>query len=317
MKMIEHTLTISGPDALGDHPRPDPLGVVLRKISPLVRDTVRMGFLHSSRRLGKPLAALTAAWDVRFVGLSETCDHDTQLHFEAPLLGEAAESLFKQSVFWDDGPKAEDTAFDLVGDVVLDVARHAKDSERFDTGLLRRLLAFRSILNNGLDSITIGGHRLSASTPPVIDNPLATTARELVNETPRPKRVRVQGTLDMIRVSDCAFELLLRDGARLRAVWTGEAVVSLAEQLNSLVLIEGEAVFRPSGSFLRVDTDAIAPAGDSDTFFSRVPTPDSRTLRNRAYREPQTETTGFNAIYGRWPGDESDDEMLDTLAELA
>lgn len=317
MKMIEHTLTISGADALGDHPRPDPLGVVLRKISPLVRDTVRMGFLRSSRQVGKPMAALAAAWDIRFVGLSETGEKDTQLHFEAPILGEAAEDLFQQGVLWDDGPKAEDTAFDMVGDVISDVAGHTKDSERFDTGLLRRLSGFRSILKKDLNSITIGGHRLSASSPPVIDNPLAAAARELVDETPRPKRVRVQGTLDMIRVSDCAFELLLRDGVRLRAVWTGEAVVSLAEQLNSLVLIEGEAVFRPSGSLLRVDTDAIAPSNGADTFFSRVPTPDARTLRNRAYRERQTATTGFNAIYGRWPGDESDDEILKTLAELA
>ena len=35
------------------------------------------------------------------------------------------------------------------------------------------------------------------------------------------------------------------------------------------------------------------------------------------FRRPQTATTGINAIFGRWPGDETEEEILAALEELS
>jgi len=32
--------------------------------------------------------------------------------------------------------------------------------------------------------------------------------------------------------------------------------------------------------------------------------------------QPQTELAGMKAVFGKWPGDETDDEVLRTLAEI-
>lgn len=313
---VKHTLTLRGAD-WGSRPAPDAVGAVLTWIKPLVQHTVRMGFLHSSRIVGRPLKVLTCAADIRFVGLDEGPGKSTQLFFESPIFGEAAHELYGQTQLWEDAPAEDETGLDLLGYTLTDVTKHARESNRYDSALLSRIVRFNAALKRGVKSIEITGHHLAnGHTPPVIESGLIQAARELVSETPRPKRVRVQGTLDMIRVSDCAFELVLRDGERVRAVWTEKAVVPLAAYLNKPVLIEGEAVFRPSGSLLRVDAHAIASAGERDTFFSQMPTPDPSRLRVEDLHQRQTPRTGFNAIAGAWPGDETIEELLETLEEI-
>ena len=54
--------------------------------------------------------------------------------------------------------------------------------------------------------------------PAVVDEATVENARRLDSETPIPQRVRVVGTLDMIRMSSQGFELVLDDGTPARGV---------------------------------------------------------------------------------------------------
>jgi hypothetical protein len=122
----------------------------------------------------------------------------------------------------------------------------------------------------------------------------------------------------MIRVSDRIFELLLTDGQKARAVWAEQTIVPLGEYLGREVVIEGQAVFRPSGTLLRIDAEAIAAAARRDEFFSRLPHASGlprKQLETAAGIRPGK--SGFAAIYGQWPGDESDEEILTALEELS
>lgn len=274
-----------------------------------------MGILRSSRRIGRPLKELSAAWEVRYSGQSAGPDHSTRMHFIAPRLCDAAPKLFDQGLLWEDLIKPEDTAFDLMGDMVWDVANQSKESERFDSDLLRRVARFETAFKRGVSSVTLHGDRLD-SKPPIIDHKVTSSARLLYEETPRPRRVRVAGTLDMIRVSDRVFELLLKGGQRLRAVWSEETVVSLKDFLNQQVVIEGQAIYRPSRSLLRIDTSAISCAKEADLFFSEIPEAVAQRLDPKSLRKSQGSTTGINAVWGKWPGSETEAELLAALKDL-
>jgi hypothetical protein len=50
---------------------------------------------------------------------------------------------------------------------------------------------------------------------------------------------------------------------------------------------------------------------------SHVPAPLSRGLDVAALRQPQDLRSGINAVIGRWPGDESDEEVTAALFELS
>lgn len=317
MKMVEHTLALRGEACHGRRARPEVVGTVLVYVKPMIQDTVRMSFLRSSRTKGRPLSELRAAWDVQFLGQTGGPGDCTLLQFEAPSLGTAAPRLFEQGILWDEGLDQGDTAFDLMGHMIADVANRRVDSDRYDTPLLNRVARFHRAFERGLEAIEVSGHRLPSEAPPIIDHSVIESARSLAAETPAPKRVRVQGTLDMIRVSDHAFELILKDSNRVQAVWIGNKVVQLRELLNQPVVIEGDAVFRPSGRLLRVDTQAIDAASERDAFFSALPEPGGRATRRSEHLQRQTRRSGFNGIFGQWPGDETQDELLAALEELS
>ena len=81
------------------------------------------------------------------------------------------------------------------------------------------------------------------------------------------------------------------------------------------VLIEGTAVYRPSGGLLRLEAEAIRVANGGDRLFRQAPTPMVRTTPSLLVRQQQMPTTGANAVFGRWPGDETEEELLAACEE--
>jgi hypothetical protein len=93
-------------------------------------------------------------------------------------------------------------------------------------------------------------------------------------------------------------------------------VETLTEFFNRDVVIEGAGVFRPSGSLLRIDADAIVPAREEDEFFRQVPEGIvERDYRNLARLRPG-ETSAYALILGSMPSEESDEEFEAALAAL-
>jgi hypothetical protein len=276
-----------------------------------------MAFRHASRFRGRPPEWLQRATDVRFLEQDREDDETTKLIFEAPRFGDVAQEPYQQGQLFEQPPDQDDTAFDLFGDVLKDITNRASNSERFDSPLLEQLSKLDGrVFNRGIEAITVHGHRLPIVQPPRIDHELAAIAVSLRKETPKSLRVRVAGKLDMIRDSDRVFELIVNTGDRVRGVWVGGESSVLGQLWKNQVVVDGVAVFRPSGALLRVDTQGLQKADKSDDFFSKVPTPAARSVDSKRIRQTQTSATGANAVFGKWPGDESEEQLLAALKEL-
>src|SRR5688572_21974512 len=104
VRMTEHFVDLQGPGSFGRFARPEAVGLVLSRIKPAVRESVRMRVLGSSRRVGRPLRELSAAWDIRYGGQTRGPDDSTRLVFRAPSLRRAAPRVFEQGVLFDDRP---------------------------------------------------------------------------------------------------------------------------------------------------------------------------------------------------------------------
>ena len=110
--------------------------------------------------------------------------------------------------------------------------------------------------------------------------------------------------------------LYLEDGTAVTAVWTIEGFVDLATFLDKQVVIEGLAEFRPSGTLLRVDADAIRDAGAGDATFSTLPLPEVRRNYQKAAATVRPGQKPYASIFGLIPGEESDEEFAAAVAEL-
>jgi hypothetical protein len=314
MNTTSQTVTLKSKDHYGQRVPPKAFGELLSVLPDAVRYSIRMAFESRSHARGKRPRWLTAASDIRFVGHSG--DDTTILHFDAPCLGDAASNLYEQSELWPTRPDANDTGFDLLGDVIADVAADNGDSERFDRPLLREVERFRHGLDGWFQQMEFTGNRYSVSQPAIITSAVIESAQRLSHNTPQPQQTRLVGKLDMIRDSTNSFAIKLKDGQEVRGVLIDGEIARITALFRQEVLVLGKAIYRPSGKLLRIDADEVILAGERDQFFSAVPKPKRSRYDLREVLREQQHKKGISAIFGKWPGDETDEQIAEAMKEL-
>jgi hypothetical protein len=315
MNRPTQTITLTSDEHYGRELPSRTLGRALTAIPTVVRQSVSMAFRGHSGMRGPRPRWLEAAADLRFI--DHTGDDESVLVFEAPTLGEAAPELYEQRESWPTRPDPGDTGLDLLGDVVRDVAAHNEDSDRFDRSLLGKLAGFEDVLRGGFRGIHLGSTRRAAAPPAIITHEVVRTAREFQEAIPPPQRVRVVGTLDMVRPSTQSFAMHLDDGQEVRGVLVSGSIETAAACLGRRVLVLGRAIYRPSGQLLRIDADEIAAAEGESSIWSRVPAARTRRFDLRQVIREQSHKKGIGAIMGKWPGDETDEQIERALRDLS
>ncbi len=313
MNAVTQEIMLVSEEHFGKRLPPHEVGVFLAELPLAVAGAVSMALLNRSCPKGRRPDWLRRAADIRFVG--HDSDGGVTLYFEAPRLGEAAEELYRQGELFPTRPDAEETALDVFGNVLLDVARQDADSERFDHPLLKRLVRFHRALAGPFTEARLSGRRFAAEVPRLTQAVLQ-TARRLYEETPPPRKVRLAGTLDMARASNRTFGLRLEGDLEARGCLIEGSIEGLAALLNKPVLVFGEAVFRPSGRLLRVDANEYRLATDADWFFATMPKPLGARKHQAMPQERRKMAEGLKAVIGKWPGEETDEELQAALKEL-
>ncbi|MEX1366006.1 MAG: hypothetical protein AB1Z98_22960 [Nannocystaceae bacterium] len=126
--------------------------------------------------------------------------------------------------------------------------------------------------------------------------------------------IKVAGLLDTISASSSELVLKLEDGTKVPARMEDHDFDTLRELFGTLVVVSGIAHYRASGGLLFVDVETIDQAGAGDRIFEIVPA--ARRPVPVATPVAQDESSGVAAFFGTWPGDESEDELLDALRAI-
>ena len=146
----------------------------------------------------------------------------------------------------------------------------------------------------------------------VLDPPAARVIRALADETPAARIQRVRGVLDMLTVSTKTMALRLDDGRLLRGFAGAVALDRLKQLLGAEVVLEGSITFRPSGEALRIEVESAMAATPGDIIWAQLPRVEAASSRARLALVP----TGLDAFFGRWPGDESDEQLVAALRDV-
>ncbi|MCL6503531.1 MAG: hypothetical protein K6T86_12660 [Pirellulales bacterium] len=295
---------------------PPQAGLVIQLLPSLIADSVSMAFRRRSRFAGKKPGWFKAATDIRFI--AHEGEDKSELIFEVPRFAEAAPELYQQQELWPLRPDAWDTGFEVFGDVLGDISSDCRDSDRFDGGLLNHVLKLRPLFRQGIvRDIEVGSRRHANGMKPHVNSAVLDSAQRMHQTTPTPRRLKLHGTLDMLRVSTQAFGIKLASGEEAPGVLVQGDVCDLQGFLNCRVTVYGRAVYRPSGRLLRIEAEEIVRASDRDRFFATIPPgtpPDGRfkqTIAEQAVRG------GLAAIIGKWPGDETDEQIQEALHRLS
>jgi hypothetical protein len=285
---------------------------LFRRLADTTRPCVRMAIEGTSSPAGAPPAWLERASEIRTLGFTATGDGYSILHVRAPRLGEAAPEIFAQSTLWPGLASPEDTALQVLSKVSGAIRRKDTGNDFYDPSLLRHFSHWRHVFEHQLRGIRLpdpashDGSTLDAEVPQ--------NARQLGNDTPPPRQVRVVGKLDMVRHSTRSFGLVLESGQEVRGVLLSGEPEILQQYFAKEITVLGKAIYRPFGSLLRIDAQEILDTTEGKPAFSSVPSALARRIRSE--KKIQSSNSGVAAFFGKWPGDETDEELLAALEEL-
>jgi hypothetical protein len=289
------------------------LGFLLADLPTAIRGAVSMALRNRSKTAGKQPGWLKRASDLRFTGHGG--NGVTHLRFELPTLEEAANGVYQQHELFELGrPDGRLTGLDLLIKVFRDIDALQADSDAFDPQLLRQIAGFRRFFH----ASPFSGFRIVGSVPDrsgevQVTRMTTENSVRLYGRTPTPQRVRLVGNLDGLQASTQRFSLLLDSGERVAGVYPEE----LSDRLQSLwrkrVLVLGTSVFRASGNLLRVEAESIDDGANASPVFSTPPIASGSLLNVTRLRKPQGPRSGMAAIMGRWPGDETEEEIHEAL----
>jgi hypothetical protein len=303
---------LTGPRAAGARISAGVLRDLTRILVEGARGAVRLRVEGRSFARGSVPTWLTTAADFDIVGLREG---STEVTIEAPRLIDAAPVLFQQQHLFHPFD-ASRTAIDLLEESIAEAAGGQLDTELYDQPLLSRMTEFDRVLAAGYEGIHMGG-AAAAEERVVVRAETVHVVEQLLKRTPQPQNVRISGKLDLIRHSDRMFVLVMPDGQSIKGVAEGVTPTKLVELFGCNVTMTGTAVFRPAGRVLRLEADDVQPAGDDSGVWSRMPMPLFRSVETAELRRPQGPRSGVNAIFGRWPGEESDDDFAGAIEALS
>lgn len=311
--LIEHPVSVSGRGFEGRRYHPESHAYFFKHLAQSLRDATRARVFSISRQIGRPMRGLSEAWDLRVedAGFSqETEGHRFRVF--VPTLEEAAPELFAQPSLFGEELRRTDTVLDLFGDVVRDVRAARRSSPLFDARSLEELRKLEKAPESGLSEARIETRRYSGEGI-ALDPGVGRAADALLDETPAPERTRVMGKLDAVFFDGRALALSLPDGNRLRGAWSADSMEPLRELWGRDVLVEGKVQFRPDGTALGIEAEAIRLAGMKDAIWARMPK-GKRSLKNwKSQPLLPGERNPFELIVGQWPGDETDEEFLALL----
>lgn len=225
----------------------------------------------------------------------------------APTLREAGADLVAQQNMFSDVLAPDVTAMDLLFEAAADAVAGRQDSERLDSGMLDVLSRTHGLFGRGVKGLSFRGHGSQLAISAV----QAENIKRLREQTPEAHVGRVLGVLDSVTVSSKSFMLRLKGGVNLRGLAPALSPEELGAQLGRTVVVEGMIFFKPSGRPLRIEADYVAAARPGDELWAREPRAEV------TYRPSLAPTADIGAVYGQWPGDETDEEIFAALEELS
>ena len=261
-----------------------------------------------SKSLKKPL-------DFMITGISKG---STILQIKAPTFGESAPELVQQLSFWDPAMKPEDTAISLLSKSVQDATGGNVESEYYDRGVLESLMSFNPLLKEQVKDLEMECSSRPSEQFRISDRELGTISR-IEAEIPEPKAIVVAGIFNTIEHTPRRFELVLQSGHKVRGI--AESVHVDTEQMRTLwgkkVTVKGIGHFKPTGAVRSIEAEVIKPFDTGEELFETVPKRGLPANLIQDIAKRQRVKSPLKEVWGKWPGDESIEEILDVLRQTS
>lgn len=242
----------------------------------------------------------------------------TVLEVEAPELKEVIPEQIAQQNLWYKGPMPDDTAISVFSRSVLNAVSQKTEGDRYDKGVLDALISLKPVFTEyASDCDIISNERPEEHFSLNFD--VLEEFKEIETKTPEPRAIVLSGLFDLIEHSEGRYKLELKDGRKIAGV-VDLSLIEL-EQMRSFwgkqITLKGIGHFTPSGKIRFIEAHLIKPFEEGEEIFQKPQEQEKIPLLFEELRETPRGKSSIMKIWGKWPGDESIEDLLTTLHKVS
>ncbi|MBK9932244.1 MAG: hypothetical protein IPP04_20615 [Saprospiraceae bacterium] len=186
-----------------------------------------------------------------------------------------------------------------------------EDTNNLDKPLLKTLLKFKKNFISK-NEIFYFSNRNSIPEIEVTLNDFK-KIEHLEESTPEPAKVIINGKLDEMKYSKSKLVLITNEGSVNAFVKDHTIIDSIVNYMGREITISGLAHYKPGGHLSYIQIHEYFEPGYSDNFFSKKPMAMDAQQQIAFQLKLGKSKNPLNSITGKWPGDESLNELLEML----
>lgn len=311
MNKIKHTINLKGFNLENGKISFSLLEKLSNHIISLAESTM-LSFIEgkSFKKRGKLPDWLMKSLDFQLTGIKEG---STILDIEAPQLSETLDAI-PQVLFEDIKPDEiiNNSALGFSMYAYEQVINEKYDSYLLDKNLLKEMSNFNKFLIGNDSQIIITNQNNKKSS--TISKEYLEKIKNVEINTPEPVRARITGKLDVIKHSNEQLELLVQN-KRIRAYLSENVVLNgIVKFFGKEITVVGLVNYKPSSEAKSIEIHSFEKSTDGDSFFKTIPETIKEEIDLKQLASKQSyEGTELNEILGKWPGEESIQELLESI----
>lgn len=192
--------------------------------------------------------------------------------------------------------------------------REDEDKNLIDEPLIGELIRFKKFFTTDTEKILL----TNRSTIPAIEfsRKEIDKIESLYKSIPSPQKTVVAGVIDEMKFSREQVILTTADHKKIVVVVAKDLFQELKEYFGQEIAITGLAHFKPGGQLSYVQMESFGDAGKATKFFSKKPHKMSMQQQIALQIREGKKRNPIDDIIGKWPGDESLEDLMQMLKDL-
>lgn len=189
------------------------------------------------------------------------------------------------------------------------------DKNLLDEPIVNELIKFKKFFETDTESILMSNRgsvpeaQFSKKSIEKIEN--------LFKETPQPQSIIIHGTIDEMKYSRSQLVLLTKGNERVVVMQKSkERLKEIKTFFGKNITVRGKAYFKPGGQLSYVQMESFGEPRSGDEFFSKkpqqIPVQQQIALQLKAGKK----NNPLEDIFGKWPGNETEEEFNEMLKSI-
>lgn len=273
---------------------------------------LRLAVEGYSLKKGKLPQWLKEAVDFNITSISKG---STVLSLEAPELAEVAADQISQQNLWINLPEPNDTALTIWANSFNEATTEKYESELYDKGLLTSFISFKDFIKKYARSIEIDSSYDKKIDRLKIDNVQLERIQKLTASIPESRKIVLSGFINVIEHFAGRFKLNLENGEKIQGAIDKELLdlEIMRNYWGKKVTVKGLADYKPNGKIRFIKADLIKLFEEREKLFQEyMAFEEPRDILYKVSRT-QIDISPLKEIWGKWPGDETIEEILEAL----